>query len=298
MSSPLPHNRLVHLFVLAVACLLAAPALGAGAEKPKKKHHFVGTPCEGAYDAFCSVSKGWRAGFDCLRARYEKDELSEECAAYTDDVLAKRKNPFLETTCAEDYETFCAASKGWRLGFDCLRRSYDENELGEECAAHTDHVLEVKRNRVKVREKAWRDACAADIQKNCSQYEKQLAIKGCLYRIRDQVAPLCDEKLPYRPGYAGPGFVGFKDGSEPADYDEARHKRLHTGDAEAVLGGRLPVPSAEQQQRAAALEAERQKIRDQVRARIQANRAAAQAKASGETPAGDSDSKVEDAPSP
>ena len=301
MSSRFPRNPCVLLLVPAAVCLFAASALGAETPTPEKKNRFADTPCAENYETFCAAKKGWRDSFDCLRARYDEDELSEECAAHTDHVIAKRKNPFLDTPCAEDYETFCAATKGWRLGFNCLRATNDKDELGEECAAHTKHVLEVKRNRVKAREKAWRDACAADIQKNCSQYEKQMAIKGCLYRIRDQVAPLCDEKLPYRPGHTGPGFVGWKDGSEPADHDEKmRQKRRPAGGKALPRPGWQPPSGAQaQDDAAAAAEAERQKIRDAVRARIQANRKAreaAAASASGDSSTADSDPKAEDAP--
>ena len=204
--------------------------------------------------------------------------LAEETAA------PEKKTPFADTPCSDDYDNLCTMTQGWRLGFNCLRDHYVSGELSDQCKAHTDHVVQTKRDRVKARELAWRKACAKDIQDNCSQFTRAQALKGCLYRIRDQVAPGCDEKLPYRPGHQGPGYVGWKDGSEPADFDEKLQKRLKPKGGLAAMNaqGRTSAASAEQRAKEAAAQAEREKVRAEIRARLEANRKAREAAASAE----------------
>jgi len=204
--------------------------------------------------------------------------LATGASAAEDATPQKKKTPFADTPCSDDYDKLCTRTQGWRLGFECLRNRYSSGELSDECKAHTDHVVQVKKDRVKARERAWHQACAKDIQQHCSEFERSMAIKGCLYRIRDQVAPACDEKLPYRPGHTGPGYTGWRDGSEPANYDEELNKRLQPNAGQVVknISGSYPGATSEQLQQEveAEAEAEREKVRAEIRARLEANRKA------------------------
>lgn len=174
-----------------------------------------------------------------------------------------KQNPFTDTPCASDYVQMCTHTRGWRLGFDCLRYNYRASKLSEECADHTDEVNALKREQVLARQRAWQEACAEDIANHCSEFEKRQAIKGCLYRIRDQVAKECDEKLPYRPGYRGDGYAGWKDGSEPENFDEERAKKLRPRESQKLEDD-------------SKLEEERARKRAEVRERIARNKQAAE----------------------
>jgi len=201
------------------------------------------------------------------------------------------KTHFSDTPCAEDFVMLCKGVPGWRLGFVCLQRNAAAGKLSEACSAHTDEVVALKKKRVRDWELAWRTACAADIEANCGQFESPLAIRGCLNRLREELADACDEVLPHRPGYKGPAHLGWKDGSEPADYDEQLRKRLVPRNGNAIPGAMgggkfVPVTEATAAEEAAA-EAKRQEIRAAVRARLEANRKAreAAAQAQGAAPA-------------
>lgn len=193
------------------------------------------------------------------------------------------KTHFSDTPCAEDFVTFCKGVPGWRQGFVCLQTNAAAGKLSDACSAHTVEVAARKKKRVSDWELAWRTACAADIEANCGQFESSVSISGCLNQLREEIADACDELLPRRPGYKGPGHIGWKDGSEPADYDEQLRKRLKPRHGNAIPGamggGKLvPVTEAIAAEEAAA-EAKRQEIRAAVRARLETNRKAREAAA-------------------
>lgn len=203
-----------------------------------------------------------------------------------------RANPFEGSPCSGAYVDHCSEERGWRLGYECLLKQRDGEGLPTACADHLGSVQEAKRKRVEEFHRAWREACAADIEKHCSQFAeaKGVTIRGCLYQVRDQVAPLCDEKLPYRGSYDGPGYIGFRDGSEPEGWEEERFKRLHPrkaaaqeakAAAEAAAEEANPTPEAKS-------EAEREAIRARARERIEAvrrQREAQEAREAAEPPA-------------
>ena len=181
-----------------------------------------------------------------------------------------KKNPFANTACASDYDQLCNHTRGWRQGWECLRSKSDPQNLSEECVTYTTEIQAIKRGRVKARERAWREACAAEIETHCSQYAKQSAIKGCLRRV--ELNDDCEANLPSRPGYRGPGHVGWRDGSEPENYSEELRKRLHPREAQRAADAKKKQEEED---------AERQRARDELRARLaeskQAREAAAQA---------------------
>ena len=193
------------------------------------------------------------------------------------------KTHFSDTPCAEDFLTFCKGVPGWRQGFVCLQTNAAAGKLSEACSAHTDEVVALKKKRVSDWELAWRTGCAAEIEASCSQFESPLAIRGCLNRLRPELADACDQALPRRPGYKGPGHIGWRDGSEPEDYEEQLRKRFTPKNGRAIpgtMGGGkfVPVTEAIAAEEAAA-EANRQAIRAAVRERIEMNRKAREAAA-------------------
>lgn len=165
------------------------------------------------------------------------------------------KNLFAETPCAGDYEQQCSHTKGRRLGFECLRFRYKRGDLSQECADYTAEVRKAQYEQAEAFKRSWQQACADDIATHCSQYAKYTAITGCLNRIRDQLAAKCDATLPNRPGHAGPAYLGWKDGSEPENFDAERRNRLR------------PVETQRLESKKQA-EKERQRVRDEVRARL------------------------------
>ena len=170
---------------------------------------------------------------------------------------------YVGTPCEADWAKLCSDTEGTRTSWECLRRYYKKDLLSEECAAHTETVKQAKRTRTMARQRAWQDACAADVEQHCSQFAGNLnATKGCLYRVRDEVAPDCDEKLPRRSPHEGPGYFGWKDGSEPENFDEERRKRLRPKRTQE----KVDAAASEEQ------EAARQKRRDEIRAQIEAAR--------------------------
>jgi hypothetical protein len=177
---------------------------------------------------------------------------------------AAQDNPFADTACAAEHDRLCRHTRGWRLGFECLRKNYKAGSLAQECADWTDEINRKKREEVLARERAWKEACAKDIAAHCSEYKKNMAIKGCLYQIRDQVAPACDEKLPRRNTYQGPGFAGWRDGSEPDDFLDQRRKQLRPREAQRIENEKKRQEEHDQK-------------RAEVRERIARNKAAAEA---------------------
>lgn len=177
----------------------------------------------------------------------------------TDDAQSqaepKRKGRFADTPCAKDHEQMCGHTKGWRLGFECLRARKKIGTLSQECADHTDEITQARFEKAHAMQRAWQDACAEEIVEHCSQYEKSMTISGCLQQVRDQVSEACSAKLPRRASYIGPGYLGWKDGSEPANFDEKRRKKLRPKQAQ----------DAENQQ---AADEQRQHVRDAVRAQL------------------------------
>jgi len=166
------------------------------------------------------------------------------------------KNLFSDTPCASDYEQLCSHTKGRRLGFECLRLRYKTGNLSQECADHTVEVRKAQFDQAQAFKRAWQEACADDIAEHCSEYTKYTAISGCLNRIRDQVAAECDAKLPRRSRHQGPGYIGWRDGSEPENFAEERRKLLRPREAQRIEAEK----KAEEQ---------RQRVRDEVRARME-----------------------------
>jgi len=175
-----------------------------------------------------------------------------------------KKNPFGDTPCSAAYLDHCGHTRGWRLGHDCLIPLHEKKELPEECSAHLEAVEEERRQKVADFNRKWRAGCAEEIPKFCSQYENGITIRGCLNQVRDQLSPECSKSLPYRNTYSGPGYMGFRDGSEPENFDEERRKRLH------------PNKAAKEEADKKA-EAERAAGREKARAHIEANRKAKEA---------------------
>ena len=190
------------------------------------------------------------------------EEPAEEARPGGPHVIAQPGNPFIDGPCASEWERMCSHTTGWRLGFECLRGNRKAGSLLSDCANWTDETVVKKRERSAARMRAWADACEGDIQKFCSEYDKTTAQKGCLRRVRDQISPKCDELLPNRPAYNGPGYAGWKDGSEPEDFDDELARRLRPRQAQAAEDAK-----------------EREAKRDEVRERMARSKEQAEAQA-------------------
>lgn len=233
---------------------------------------------------FLSAAPGPR-----VAAAQEADEASPAAAvAATAAGSADEKldGPYADGPCARDLARWCAkVPKGPRTRYECLRMFRKRDSLRPECTELMDAEAKERIERAARKRAEFYEACGADGERLCPQFmKKRTALVGCLHRKKNEenatLSKECLAKLPRRPGYKGPGYKGWKDGSEPADFDEKLEKRLHPNKAKRLEMTR---------KRKEAAEARKKEVQEKLRAYKQALDAKAAARGEpggGKQPAG------------
>jgi len=202
------------------------------------------------------------------------------------DAPKARYAGFDGTPCEKDYNDHCSKNVGVRGAYECVRLVAEQGVGSPECLAHTEEIKKAKLAKALEAQKRWQNACKGDIAKLCAEFADGApkTVKGCLGRKRAELSAACNEELPIRGSYSGPGDARWKDGSEPEGWDLEREMKNR------------PRKMAEKQA-AKAAEEERAQKRAEIMAE-HARRKAAREAAAAQAAGGAAQTSPSDAPAP